>query len=146
MVERGGLENRCTLWVPWVRIPPPPARQSANLSPNRETFLNRRKLGRYSPSFRIGDLPKSSISEDHWGVFGSPSLFVQESVEFQLRNQEQGIFAFWPPEQGFSETCAAGAPSILADTSKTWRGTKATFLLIAITGHFSMHNRAFFVR
>ncbi len=24
MVERGGLENRCALWVPWVRIPPPP--------------------------------------------------------------------------------------------------------------------------
>ena len=24
MVDRGGLENRCTLWVPWVRIPPPP--------------------------------------------------------------------------------------------------------------------------
>jgi hypothetical protein len=24
VVERGGLENRCTFWVPWVRIPPPP--------------------------------------------------------------------------------------------------------------------------
>ena len=24
MVDRDGLENRCTLWVPWVRIPPPP--------------------------------------------------------------------------------------------------------------------------
>ena len=24
VVERGGLENRCALWVPWVRIPPPP--------------------------------------------------------------------------------------------------------------------------
>ena len=24
VVEQAGLENRCTLWVPWVRIPPSP--------------------------------------------------------------------------------------------------------------------------
>ena len=26
VVERGGLENRCAFWVPWVRIPPSPPR------------------------------------------------------------------------------------------------------------------------
>jgi hypothetical protein len=38
VVDRGGLENRCTFWVPWVRIPPSPPLTPIGFEVNRSSI------------------------------------------------------------------------------------------------------------
>ena len=64
VVERGGLENRCTLWVPWVRIPPPPPVFCINLLINNNFF-------RYALHLPIKQpICRTALLTENWLKFG----------------------------------------------------------------------------
>lgn len=59
MAERGGLENRCTFWVPWVRIPPSPPNSCSLIAALAFSLYSRPHFPfRYS-FFRLLPIPRA---------------------------------------------------------------------------------------